>query len=59
MVLGIVIFLVAYALIVSEKMDKTIPSMLGAAAMVIFGVAGFPELLLVLLSGNSPRSPLS
>ena len=45
MVLGIVIFLVAYALIVSEKMDKTIPSMLGAAAMVIFGVAGFPELL--------------
>lgn len=26
-------------------MDKTIPSMLGAAAMVIFGVAGFPELL--------------
>ncbi|MBS1455117.1 MAG: ArsB/NhaD family transporter [Lentisphaeria bacterium] len=45
MVLGIVIFLVAYALIVSEKMDKTIPSVLGAAAMVIFGVAGFPELL--------------
>ena len=45
MITGIVIFLVAYALIVSEKMDKTIPSMLGAAAMVFFGVAGFPELL--------------
>ena len=45
MVLGIVIFLVAYALIVSEKMDKTIPSMLGAAAMVFFGVAEFSDLL--------------
>lgn len=32
-------------MIVSEKMDKSIPAMLGAAAMVIFGVAGFPELL--------------
>ena len=57
MVLGIVIFLVAYALIVSEKMDKTIPSMLGAAAMVIFGVAGFPELLTncLLYTSPSPR----
>jgi Na+/H+ antiporter NhaD and related arsenite permeases len=45
MVLGIVIFLVAYAMIVSEKMDKTIPSMLGAAAMVFFGVAEFTDLL--------------
>jgi len=45
MILGIVIFLAAYALIVSEKMDKTIPSMLGAAAMVFCGVAEFPDLL--------------
>ena len=45
MLLGIIIFLAAYALIVSEKMDKTIPSMLGAAAMVFFGVAEFPDLL--------------
>ncbi|MBS1371364.1 MAG: ArsB/NhaD family transporter [Lentisphaeria bacterium] len=45
MISGIIIFLVAYALIVSEKMDKTIPAMLGAAAMVFCGVAGFEELL--------------
>ncbi len=45
MTIGIIIFLVAYALIVSEKMDKSIPAILGAAAMVFFGVAEFPELL--------------
>ncbi len=42
---GIILFLIVYVLIASEKMDKTIAAMLGAGAMVAFGVAGFPEML--------------
>ncbi len=42
---GIVIFILAYILIASEKVDKTIAAVLGAGAMVIAGVAPFPALL--------------
>lgn len=43
--IGIVIFILAYLLIASEKIDKTIAAMLGAAAMVVFQVAEFPDML--------------
>ena len=43
--LGIAIFVLAYILIASEKIDKTIASILGAGLMVAVGVAGFSEML--------------
>ncbi|WP_294481005.1 ArsB/NhaD family transporter [uncultured Victivallis sp.] len=43
--LGIAIFVFAYILIASEKIDKTIASILGAGLMVAVGVAGFTEML--------------
>ncbi|MGN7360781.1 ArsB/NhaD family transporter [Paenibacillus sp. SAF-054] len=39
-ILAIAIFLIAYALIISEKIHRTIVAMLGAALMVIFGIVG-------------------
>lgn len=37
-ILAIAIFLIAYALIISEKIHRTIVAMIGAALMVIFGI---------------------
>lgn len=45
MIAGIVIFVITYIFIASEKIDKTIAAMLGAGAMVVFGVAEFPAML--------------
>ncbi len=42
---GIIIFTLAYLLIASEKVDKTIAAMLGAGAMVAFRVADFNAML--------------
>ena len=43
--LGAIIFVATYILIASEKVDKAIAAILGAGAMVICGVAGFPDML--------------
>ena len=43
--LGIIIFVITYIFIASEKVDKAIAAMLGAGAMVAFGVAEFPAML--------------
>ena len=45
MIAGIVIFVLAYIAIASEKIDKTIAAMLGAGLMVVFKVAGFNDML--------------
>ncbi len=45
MATGIVIFILAYILIASEKVDKTIAAMLGAGLMIACRVAGFSEIL--------------
>ncbi|WP_176013434.1 SLC13 family permease [Victivallis sp. Marseille-Q1083] len=42
---GIIIFILAYCLIASEKVDKTIAAMLGAGLMVAFQVADFSAML--------------
>ena len=44
MIAGIVIFVLAYIAIASEKIDKTIAAMLGAGLMVVFKVAGFNDI---------------
>jgi Na+/H+ antiporter NhaD/arsenite permease-like protein len=43
--LGVAIFALAYIIIASEKIEKTIASMLGAGLMVACGVAGFTDML--------------
>lgn len=45
MILSIVVFLVAYALIASEKIEKAIAAILGAGAMVFLGAADFEFML--------------
>lgn len=45
MLLGIIIFVITYIFIASEKVDKTIAAMLGAGAMAACGVASFPQML--------------
>ena len=45
MIAGLVIFVLAYIAIASEKIDKTIAAMLGAGLMVVFKVAGFNDML--------------
>lgn len=45
MIAGIIVFVVTYIFIASEKVDKTIAAMLGAGAMVVCGVAEFPVML--------------
>ncbi|MEG1979313.1 MAG: ArsB/NhaD family transporter [Victivallaceae bacterium] len=45
MTAGIIIFLITYIFIASEKVDKAVAAVLGAGAMVIFQVAKFPEML--------------
>ncbi|MBS1371014.1 MAG: ArsB/NhaD family transporter [Lentisphaeria bacterium] len=42
---GVAIFAAAYVLIASEVIEKTIAAMLGAGLMVVFGVAGFTDML--------------
>ena len=43
--IGIIIFIITYLFIASEKIDKAVAAMLGAGAMVAFGVATFPAML--------------
>lgn len=43
--IGVVVFALAYLFIASEKVDKTIASVLGAGLMVAFGVATFTDML--------------
>lgn len=42
---GIIIFIITYLFIASEKIDKAIAAILGASAMVVLGVASFPAML--------------
>ncbi len=44
LITGVIIFVLAYALIASEKVDKTIVALLGAAAMLICRVASFEKM---------------
>lgn len=46
MYISILIFLVTYILIATERVDKTIAALLGAACVVIFQAAPYEELLL-------------
>lgn len=45
MTTALVIFAITYALIASEKIDKTVAAMLGAAAVVLFGQIDYKEAL--------------
>lgn len=45
MLSAIIIFIVAYAFIASEKIDKAVVALLGAGAMIVFGVADFNFML--------------
>ena len=43
--ISIIVFLMAYALIASEKIEKAIAAVFGAAAMVLLGAADFEFML--------------
>lgn len=45
MIFAISIFLVTYAMIASEKMDKTLAALLGAVAMIVSGVVPYEDAL--------------
>lgn len=45
MIAALIIFVICYALIVTERMDRTAAALLGASAVVIFGLVPYEEVL--------------